>query len=162
MKSVVTCLGFVSEIRYTDLNGDDYELNFRTKNSWNVKTGKDAYLMVAESSKVISLLPWENTKVTTTPERYRSQKALYCDWSGYDQTEAFKVEIPRAEPHQMGYITRIEYTSDKFERKGDRPGKFSLYRHTFKKRQKLYSNRAENIYAIVSKQTLVNYRGIIG
>jgi hypothetical protein len=158
--TTVSCLGFVSLIRYTDLNGDDFELSFKTKNSWSL-SGQDSFLMVAESEKVISIVPWKAQK-TPIPKGANKQKGLYCDWSGYEQSEAYKINLPRSYPILIGHITRIEYTSDKFDRRGDKAGKFNLYRHDFKRKQKLYSNRAETIYTITSKQTLVNYRGIIG
>ena len=147
-------------IRYTDLDGDDYELTFKPKNSWSVK-GEDSFLMFAESEKVITIAPWK-AKKTAIPRGATKQKSLYCDWSGYEQNEAYKIDVPRVYPILIGHIQRIEYTSDKFDRRGDKAGKFNLYRHDFKKKQKLYSNKANTVYTIVSKQTLVNYRGIIG
>lgn len=158
--TIVTCLGFVASIRYIDAKGDEYELTFKPKYNWSTSS-KDSFLMVAESEHVITVCPWNATK-TAAPKRATKAAAIYCDWSGYDTTEAYKIDIPRSVPYLIGHILRIEYTSDKFDRRGDRPGKFQLYRHNFtNQKTKLYSNRAETIFTIKSKRKLLDYRGII-
>lgn len=164
MASVVTCLGFVSEIRYTEKGtGNEYVLEFKSKNSWNTQTGKDSFLMVTAAKHEIAIIPWSKVKRVEVPKGAKSRKAFYEDWAGYEQTEAFRLTVPKSKPALIGHITRIEYTSDKFERKGDKAGKFHLYRHVFRKKQKLYSNRVHTVLAIVGprSKSLLNYRGIV-
>lgn len=159
---IYTCLGFVTEMRFVDKDGDEFDLSFKPKNSWSLTTGKNSYLMIAKGKKEIILIPWKKPKNALVPSGGAAQKKLYSDWSGYDNTEAYRTNLPKAKLLLIGRITGIEYTSDKFERKGDRPGKFNLWKHKFRVKQKLYANKANTIFAIRSNKTLFNYRGIIG
>lgn len=161
MKAVYTCLGFVSEMRYTDKKKDEYILEFTPKRSWNIATGTDSFLMIAKGQNHLVFVPW-SAKRAKVPTGGKAQKKIYRNWSGYETSEAFEIKISEAKQHLIGHIKRIEYTSDKFEASGDRPGVFHIYRHNFKKPQRLYTNKQNTIFAIRSAQTLHDYRGIIG
>ncbi len=154
MSSAHKVLGFVSEIRYTDKNGVDYLLEFKQKKSWNPKTGKNSFLMITANQKQIKIVPWSNVTRIPVPMGVRKIKGF---GKSKDYFEAFSIKTTNSDPKLIGYITRIEYTSDQFDNKG-----FVLYRHEMKRKQKLYSNRALTIFAIKSDKTLLNYRGIIG
>lgn len=162
MTAIYTCLGFVSEIKYTDKKGDAYILEFKAKQTWNTQTGKDSFVMVASGQREILIVLWNKPKATKMPARAGKAKELYSDWTDYESQVAYKINVPKAKAPLIGYITRIEYTSDKFEQSGDGPGHFHLYRHKFKAKQKLYANKGNTIFKIRSNTTLLNYRGIIG
>ena len=75
MAHVVTCLGFVSAIRYTDKKGDEYDLEFNNKNSWNTRTGKNSLLMVSDHKREITIIPWK-AKTVKVPKQAKTAKRL--------------------------------------------------------------------------------------
>ncbi len=162
MTAIYTCLGFVSEIKYTDKKGDSYILEFKAKRTWNTQTGADSFVMIARGNKALIMIPWAKPRTAKMPARAAKQKQLYSDWTDYESQVAYQLTIPKVSAPLVGHISQIEYMSDKFERSGDGPGKFHLYRHKFKTKQKFYTNKSNTIFEIKSNKKLLDYRGIVG
>lgn len=144
-----TVYGFVSEIRYTDRkNGEDYLLKFRHKKSWSTSSGKSSFLMVVSpNKKEIAIVPWSN--VAEIPVAKVDQRK---------HGTAYKIKVPNSKPVLIGHITWIEYWSNKLDSKGE----WELLGHPFKKKQRLYANRALTLFAIKASKPLLGDRGIIG
>jgi len=165
----LTLLGFVSEMTFEGKDGNQFIARFPTKRSWSPKCRAGTTAIAASSGrKAIFLIPWDCRKVTEKEKQIKGKSALYSTWSGYEVDRVFKLHIPKGSEDlsRLGKVIKIEYTSDKWERRGDSPGKFHLYRHIYRRPQTLFVDRVDNprTWAIKSGQgqTLVSARGLIG
>ena len=157
-KPVYTSLGFVTVLRYQQGN-QEWELNFDNKSSWSTTKKKAVYVMLSRNTSEILLARW-NPKKTMVPRGAAKQKQLVKTWSDWDVAEAWELSIPKKRLTGAGRITRIEYSSDKFDEKGDERGKFHLYRHNFKNVVPFSMSKQEDIFKFKHPR-LWNSRGII-
>lgn len=157
-KAVYTALGFVTMLRYKQGN-QEWELNFDNKSSWSTTKKKTVYVMLTHNTSEILLVRW-NPKKTNVPPGHSKQKQLVKTWSDWDVSEAWELDIPEKRFSGAGRITRIEYSSDKFDEQGDKRGKFHLYRHDFKKVVPFSMTRQEETFKFKHSR-LWNSRGII-
>jgi len=159
IKPFYTALGFVTLIRFVDSKGEEWEFTFPKKQSWGVSGSKNARVMLAKNQKEIIVIGWK-PKITKMPRDGKLQKKLAHMWSHWHVQNAWELSIPNVKLNKVGKITRIEYISDKFERSGDKRGKFNLYRHDFKKKVDFYSNKSETVFQFKHPQ-LLSSRGIL-
>lgn len=126
-KTVYTALGFASSIRYKQ-GSTEWELAFNKQMSW--KRNRRVFVMLARDTTEILIVEW-NSKKTAIPRRAQKQKQLVKSWNSWDVSNAWEIPILNKTMCGSGRITRIEYTSDKFDRPTDKRGRFHLYRHDF-------------------------------
>jgi len=158
-KNVYTVLGFVSSIRYVDKAGTEYEYTFGKQRSWNKPSKKEVYVMLAKNTTEIILVKWKPKKIQL-PKGADKQKKLVSTWSNWRVENAWSIWVSKTRLSKAGKITRIEYTSDKFETSGDKRGKFHLYRHDFKMVVPFYMSSKEDSFKFKHPR-LLNSRGII-
>lgn len=165
MTDQYACLGFVKELEFTTDDGD-FLVRFPQKDSWTLKGRKNTTVLIAINKRELFLLPWQSVKKAPMSRYQKEAKRLYKSWSGYQIDQAFKLNIPKSKTNliDLGLVTRIEYTSDKLERTGDRQGKFHLYEHGFLKPPSIFGNNdnAPTHWVIRSNKTLVTSHGLIG
>lgn len=163
MTDTYACLGFVAEIEFSS-DDSDYLVRFPQKKSWSIK-GKRSTVLLALSKRELIMIPWRARSVKVS-RYHKGAGKIYQLWSGYDIDRAFSLTIPKKKTDLdlLGRITRIEYTSDKLERRGDHQGKFHLYRHDFLKPPLIFANNNKNpsYWAIRSNKTLVTSLGLVG
>lgn len=158
MKLVYTALGFVSALRY-EQNKNEWELTFDKNNSWSKTNKKAVYVMLARDTTEILLVRWQPKK-TTVPPGADKQKKLVRTWSRWEYLNAWTLPTERKKMHPAGRITRIEYTSDKFDVSRDKRGTFNLYRHDFESVVPFYMSTNEDVFKF-SFPLLLSGRGII-
>lgn len=157
-KLVYSSLGFVSVLRYKQGN-QEWELNFGNKLSWSATKRNTVYVMLARNTREIFLVRW-NPKKTKVPRGATKQKQLVKTWSDWNVSEARELFMPKQTMHGAGRLTRIEYTSDKFDEDGDEPDKFHLYRHNVKNVVPFFMSKQEDLFKFKHPR-LWNSRGII-
>lgn len=155
---VMVALGFVSAIWYTD-GKDEWQLTFNKQKSWGKSNKRATYVMLAKNTQEIILVRWKPTK-TAIPKGADKQKRLVHTWSHWPLMGAWKIPTARTRFRKAGRITRIEYSSDKFEHEPDKRGKFHFYFHDFKKSVPLYMNSKEDAFKFKHPR-LLSGRGII-
>lgn len=143
-QNVYTALGFVTAIRYKQ-GREEWELTFDKQKSWSRTNKKAVYVMLAKSTKEILLIPWRPTKVNV-PKGSAKQKRLVKAWSNWEIENAFRIPTTKTKLKRVGKITRIEYTSDKFERRGDKREEFHLYRHDFDDVVPFFMSSKEDVF----------------
>ena len=158
MKTVYTALGFVSALRYKQ-GKSEWELTFDKNNSWSKTNKKAVYVMLARDTTEILLVRWKPKK-TTVPTGAEKQKKLVHTWSNWSYLNAWTLPAERKKMVRAGRITRIEYTSDKFDTSGDKRGTFHLYRHDFKLAVPFFMSTNEDVFKFKNPR-LLSARGII-
>lgn len=157
-KDVYTALGFVTSLRYKQ-GRTEWELTFDKQMSWSKTSKKTVYVMLAKNTKEILLIRW-NPKKTAVPKGSHKQKRLVTTWSDWEVENAWEIPIQKVKMSGAGRITRIEYTSDKFELEGDKRSKFHLYRHDFKSVVPFSMSAKEDVFKFKHPR-LLSSRGII-
>ncbi len=157
-QKVYTALGFVTAIRYRQRR-DEWELTFDKQSAWKRTNKTSVFVMLAKNTKEILIVRWRPTKIDV-PRGNQKQKQLVETWSDWEVKNAFRIPTTKTKLKDAGRITRIEYTSDKFEQPGDKRGTFHLYRHDFKAVVPFSMSSKEDVFKFKHPR-LLSSRGII-
>lgn len=159
-------LGFLHELLWSTPRGDPRVTLVKLQTSLNVRA-RDVYGLFSNGpGTVIYILPLTSPDFTESPSRLAGRK-LSNQWNGYEADLEIRFDIPdgAATLKRLGTLEKIEYTSDKLERTGDRKGDFSLYTHRYKTPLHLYADRERNprvFGAKLNSKRIVTSRGLVG
>lgn len=115
----------------------------------------------------IFILPFQNVDIDNLASRSSSARSMSKRWTGYTADLALRLKIPDSATDLMeiGELEKVEYTSDKLDRPGDRQGNFSLYTHNYKTPLRLYADRLKGprvFGAKLNSKKIVTARGLVG
>lgn len=161
-------LGFAYELVWFNIDLNPRVTLFKLKYSLNTpKAGKVAGLFCNSAGTALYVLPYKNVGIENIENTNGRAGALSASWAGYESDILLRLSLPNraAVLKKIGQLEKIEYTSDKLDRAGDRKGHFSLYTHKYKRPLDLYADRAQNPRVFGAKlgaKKIVTSRGLIG
>lgn len=162
----LTFLGFLYEMVWRTPGGAPKITLVKLQTSLNVRA-RDVYGLFSNGSgTMIYMLPLKTLDYTERTGKNGEQR-LSKIWNGYEADLNLIFTIPNTATtlKRVGILEKIEYTSDKLERTGDRKGDFSLYTHRYKTPLHLYADRELNPRAFCAKlnsKRIVTSRGLVG
>ena len=159
MSDLFAALGFVKRLIIED-SQTETEFTYSDQRSWTKPVSKHVGVMLAEDKEEILIVTWWPSP-SKIPDSGSSVKKLLHEWSHWMPSKAWKLDFNRKGLKKIGTAIRIEYWSDKFALEGDKPGRFHLYQHEFKKNAvQVFANKSETVISIRHRR-LWSERGII-